>query len=98
MPDQAVSVEIIKNNYQAIVSEAGSAFNDADKIGVGAMGFLKDWVEKNGSGYFIRDVTSPMDCLLLVPEDFHRLYRLLPPKTDEDGAVLDPVFIPIARR
>lgn len=92
MSDVAAAVEITEANYQAILSESGSSF---DK------GFLYDWVAKNGTGYFIRDVRddvpSPMDCLLLVPEDFHKMYRFLPIKLDEEGVNHHALFQRIAR-
>lgn len=65
MADLAWGTLIEEANYQAILSESAGSFD---------LEFLIAWVEKNGDGYFIRDKTSPLDCLLLTMEDFHQLY------------------------
>lgn len=65
MAELAWAVEIAKENYQAILSEAGSSF-DRD--------FLESWVAENGEGFFLRDSTSPLDCYLFDRQKFLQLY------------------------
>lgn len=65
MADLAWATPIVDDNYQAILSEAGGVFDRQ---------FLEAWVSKNGTGYFLRDASSPLDCCLVSVESFVKLY------------------------
>jgi len=66
MADQAWAVYVTKDNYPAILSEAGRKF-DRD--------FLERWVAQEGEGWFVRDKLSPkLDCCLFSDLEFFQLY------------------------
>lgn len=65
MANLAWAAEVKEENFQAILSEAANSFD---------LDFLKAWSESNGEGYFIRDKSSPLDCLLFPKNEFHLLY------------------------
>ena len=62
----ACAAEIIEVNYDAILSEAAGSFDRA---------FLLAWVVENKEGFFLRDETSPLDCLLIPFDQFFTLYH-----------------------
>lgn len=64
--NSAWAIEIVEDNYCAILSEAGRSF-DRD--------FLLKWVDEYKEGFFLMDSSSPLDCTLLDPEKFLRLYQ-----------------------
>lgn len=63
--NQAWAAAIVEENYQAILSEAGKAF-DRD--------FLLKWVAEHKEGFFLRDEASELDCTLFIPKNFSQLY------------------------
>lgn len=65
MPELAWAAETVEANYDAILSECGGSFDRAH---------LLAWVEEYGVGYFLRDHSSPLDCLLFEKDKFHLLY------------------------
>lgn len=73
MADLAWASAIVEENYQAIISESGGSL-DAK--------FIVAWVKKNGSGFFLRDTSSPLDCNLFPTEEFNKLYMF---KNNDEG-------------
>lgn len=75
MPSLAWAAEVVEDNYQAILSEAGRAF-DKDH--------LLAWVREYEKGYFLRDETSSLDCILITPDKFLQLYQF---ERGDEGAM-----------
>ena len=78
----AYAVEVLEENLDAIVSEAGRKFDRA---------YLRWWCETYGMrGYFIRDEGSSMDCELFLPETFFAKYEFKYPS--DTSSLFRPVL------
>jgi hypothetical protein len=66
MAELAWAVRVVEENYDAILSECAGGFDRS---------LLLEWVEEHGTGYFLRDADSPLDCLLMDEENFLLLYH-----------------------
>lgn len=63
--DRAWAIFVSKENFPAILSESGRAFDRH---------FLERWYEKYGEGFFVRDKLASHDCCLFKPEEFFQIY------------------------
>ena len=63
---QRYAIAITEDNIKGVIlSEAGLNYNVNT-----ALRWLKDY----GDGWFVRDPSSPFDCLFLTDEVFHQIY------------------------
>lgn len=78
---QAYAVAITEANLRnAIRSEAGRNYD---------LDWSLHWLEEHGSGWFLRDEGSPLDCQFFMPEVFAELYGFI---SDDETATFRRVI------
>lgn len=71
----AYVIAVKEENLSAIASEAGTSFN---------LDYARAWLIEHGSGYFLRDESSPLDCQFFEEIVFLEMYVFEHP---DDGAL-----------